>query len=225
MIFQLSLTEEKVKRHQATALHLIVAFALMVVGAMLCLAYIFFKKAPMNKGEIVAQYMAQLLQGSWWGITAIIMGLALAFIAMFRSKWLQQPRVNKTFRIVELALVVGIGITALLWQFYVPAALFGVLALALCFALWWEGSSNTTTALQVEVSAEGIKLPVTSRRRFIRWAEVERVLLRHGTITIDCIDNRLFQWTVRPAGFSAADFENFCLARVNDAIPQRVKEW
>jgi hypothetical protein len=71
----------------------------------------------------------------------------------------------------------------------------------------------------------GLRLPVV-RRRFIPWTEIDNVVLRYGTVTINCLDNHLFQWTIADYGFDNEVFERFCNARVEENVSKRVNnDW
>ena len=53
-----------------------------------------------------------------------------------------------------------------------------------------------------------------SRKRFLEWQEVENILFRFSIITIDCYDNRLFQWNIKAIDFDLEDFKKFCARQI-----------
>jgi hypothetical protein len=211
MTFELPLTEQKVNPHQVTALHLIVAFSILGAGGLCYLLGIYTKvwaNSIFGTGTIPATGL-------------IAAGLAMLFLIFFRNRWLQQPAVNRAFRVIELcfALVMLAGALALKW--WVPAAISGILAAAVAFALYWENNRRHT--LSIRVDDEGIKLPVTSRKRGISWQNVNNVLLRYGILTIDCADNSLYQWNIGKVSIDKDGFEAFCQAHIAKGMQQRSK--
>ncbi|MBA3829406.1 MAG: hypothetical protein H0X33_10760 [Taibaiella sp.] len=200
MIFDLTLAEEKVKPHQVTALHLLVAFIFLGTGAL-------FWLYPVLKV---------------WGESLLVIGAVLLLIVFLKNKWLLSGKVNTTFRIGELIIIATLIFFAAWKHWRVPTAMFSVLGAALLFALAWERSS---THLQIHVAKEGIQLPITARKRTIDWWEVEKVILKFGTLTIDCVDKRLYQWNVQMTAFDQKQFDAFCDARIEENITKRRQEW
>src|SRR5690606_17000984 len=156
---------------------------------------------------------------------SITMGLSIVilFAALFRNKWLRKPSINKVFRIGELLILAAAAIYLLTLNLTVPAVVFGILAATMIFSLTWETGKDTR--LYVQVRDQGISLPVTSRRRSVAWLEVEKVLLRHGTITINCVDNRMYQWVTAANDINVVEFEAYCDALIQAAMKDRKKDW
>lgn len=214
MTFELPLTEQKVKPHQVTALHLIVAFTLLGAGG-LCYLLGVYTKTWAN---------TVFHSGTGPSVLLLVAGLAILFVIFFRNRWLQQPAVNKAFRIIELCFMLVLLTGALLFKWWVPAAIAGALAGAVIFALYWENNSKHT--LVIKVDAEGVKLPVTSRKRGIGWQDINNVLLRYGILTIDCRDNSLYQWNIGQVSIDKENFEAFCHAHIAEGMKKRSKnDW
>lgn len=104
---------------------------------------------------------------------------------------------------------------------YFPAAMYALFGGALLFALLWEGNKVKKQAIQITV--DKIKLPVTARRKSIEWYEIEKVILKYGTLTVNCVDGRMFQWTIDAYDFEDSFFQEFCEQQVNEAIKDRAK--
>ncbi len=201
MTFQLPVAEEKVKPHQVTGLHLLSAFVIGGTGTLFYLLY------PSSRPA---------------GAAMMGVGALLLILALFRNKWLVRPATTRVLRIVELLVLVSAALYTGLQHKWIPTLVPGSLAIAVLFALFWENGADT---LQILVSKEGIKLPLTSRRRFVHWYEVEQVLLRYGVLTIDCFDNRLFQYKVLPEGVDKDLFEEYCNTNITASIDKREKDW
>lgn len=221
MVFEVPLAEQKVKRHQVTALHLMIGFALVASAAFIIAMFFTFKIEPftwvaiedISKVNVHAELLPEYL--------LIAAGLVILFLAMFRNKWLLQTKNNKAVRGFELALCIGLSIYALITNATVMGGIFGVLAAAVVFSFFVENSGSEKS--KVIFDDEGIKLPVSSRRRSLDWAEVDKVLLRYGTLTIDCIDNRLYQWMTSEHDIDSGSFEAFCSNLVTASIADRKK--
>ncbi len=202
MVFELPLAEEKVKRQQVVTLHLIVSFAFVATGVLLfLLQYLAEKISP---GVAPAGF----LHAGIWGTFILLAGIVLFGLVLFRSGWLIEKKVNRLLRITELALLLCFASFAAITHLFIPAMIYGLIAAAILFAIYWESVSDNT--LYIYIDERGIRLPLTSRKRFLDWWEVERIILRFGVLTIGCHDNRLFQWNINAITFDKEDFQRFC---------------
>jgi hypothetical protein len=198
MVYDLPVEEEKVKPHQITTLHMVCALAFMGAGA------------------IIFRYNFDI---TTWGLALLLAGIALVLVTMIKNKWLISNKINPVVRILEAAIAAWMAVYSVMQHWKFPAGIFGVLTAVVLFAIYWERPADRKLAITVD--DEGIKLPVTSRKRFIPWTEVEQVLIRFGTLTIDCVQNRLFQWTVPEPQFDPEIFEAWCAARVEENRSKR----
>ncbi len=198
MEYTLQLIDEKVKRHQVTALHL--TSALAFIGA----------------GAIIYVYNFQIKP---WGLAILFAGLALLGVTIVKNKWVTAPASNLVFRIAELILSLALCGYSAMQHWNLPIGIFGVLAAGIAFAMFWERSSDGKQFIYV--SEEGIRLPVDSRKRFLEWVEVNDVIVKFGTLSIDCADNRLFQWNVHPVTFNQPDFDAFCVKEIEEGMSKR----
>lgn len=224
MAFQVPLTEQKVKPHQVTALHLVAGFALLALAAIGLLVNNTVMTLP-GAGTIEEQKVTiEKFDTLDIGLSiTMALSIIILFAALFRNKWLRKPSVNKVFRIGELLILAAAAIYLLTLNLTVPAVVFGILAATMIFSLTWETGKDTR--LYVQVRDQGISLPVTSRRRSVAWLEVEKVLLRHGTITINCVDNRMYQWVTAANDINVDEFEAYCDALIQAAMKDRKKDW
>jgi len=202
MVFDLPLVDEKIKPHQVTTLHLISALAFTGTGA------------------IIAVYNYVI---TYWGVALLIAGILLLGATIFKNKWITSSKVNPAIRIIELIIALTVAIYAATQHWKFPIGMFSVLAAALIFSLYWERKAGST--LFVHVDEKGLRLPVV-RRRFVPWVDVEEVLLRFDTLTINLADNHLFQWNIAAANIDSEIFEAFCSAKVEENRGKRRNdEW
>jgi len=202
MTFELTLPEERVKPHQVTALHLMAALAMIGAGAVMRRFY-----APAGV----------------WSLILAGAGVLLLLASLFRNKWLVGSGANRILRILELLIVGGLAAFFTYKHWTPPAVMFGVLTAAVLFSLFWEKQAGAGQTIRID--EQGIKLPITSRRRSINWHEVEKVILRFGILTIDCEDNRLYQWNIKTADFDLDTFTAFCFAHIEAGRKKRVADW
>lgn len=217
MGFELPLAEEKVKRQQVITLHLIVTFTLIATGILLLLLQVLLNSLS---GDHRAALVTVTLPNAL-GVVVLLAGLSLLGVLLFKNRWLTEKKNNRIFRIVELAVLLCMASFAAINQLMVPASIYGVVAGAILFAIYWESVSDNT--LYILVDERGIKLPLTSRKRFLQWWEVENVLLRFGVLTIDCHDNRLFQWNIKTINFDKDQFHRFCVEHISVSREKRKK--
>ncbi|MCB0697647.1 MAG: hypothetical protein KDC07_09800, partial [Chitinophagaceae bacterium] len=88
-----------------------------------------------------------------------------------------------------------------------------------------QENSKSGNTPHVIINDEGIKPPFALKRRFINWGEVEKVLLRHGNLTINCTDNRLYQWTTQQHDTDTEIVEAFCDAQIAAARKKGNNNW
>ncbi len=221
MVFNIPLAEEKVKPHQVTALHLVMGFALLGASAFALLLNNLTIKGPDGQPIDLGSPTFDLIDGT--ASLVMIMSIIIIISALFRNKWLRSEQVNKTFRILELGATIIAAMYLLTIDANVPAAVFLLLAGTVVFSLVWEG--GRIKKLSVEITEQGIKPPMNLKRRNINWAEVDKVLLRHGNLTINCADNRMYQWTTSKHDTDTEIFEAFCDAQIAAAKKLRKEDW
>lgn len=203
MVFDLPVSGAKVKPQQLTALHLFCGLAFLGTGA------------------IIYVYNFEL---TYWGLCLLLFGLGLIAVTVARNKWLTSSSINMAARVVELLVALAIGVLSYSEQWKFPMLIFTVLVAVIVFSLYWERGAGQQ--LYVSVDETGVHMPVTSRKRFVAWAEADQVILRYGVLSVDCVDNKLFQFNVPAAAVPQDDFNAYCARQVEDNIPNRRKdEW
>lgn len=158
-------------------------------------------------------------------IGLLVYGLLLLFAVFFRNKrWLQDPAKAKWIRILCIIANLKVSILFLLSSWWLAAGIAGLMFGAQVFA--WFLQQKITQPLFTVFSAEKILLPASARRNSLDWTEVERVILRHGNLTIDCVNNVLYQWPVaQMPAFTADELEAFCRVQIEAAKPRRIGDW
>jgi O-antigen/teichoic acid export membrane protein len=215
MTFELPVVGEKVKPHQSLALHIMIGIALIGFGL---ISYVFYAFT-----YIITKTQSPLFDLKLWAIIMLVFGFVIIFIAIFRKRWMIYPKNNRIFRIIELIACVLFIVLSYDSSLKMPAAIFSILGLGILFAIFWESGNNKP--LFVSVSDEGVTLPATSRRKFLEWTEIESIILRFGTITIECTGNNYFQWNVNNINFDSEIFEAYCKSQTEKNRAKRIKDW
>ncbi len=215
MNFDLSIAGEKVKPHQSLALHIMVGLALIGFGV---ISYFFYAFT-----YVATKSQFPLHDLKVWAIVMLFFGFIIIFITIFRKSWMIYPKNNRIFRIIELIACVSFLVLSYGNALKMPAAIFAILSLGILYAIFQEEGNNKP--LLLSVSDEGINLPSTARRKFLEWTEVESIILRFGTITVECQGNSFFQWNVNNINFDNEIFEAYCKSQVAEHKNKRIKDW
>lgn len=187
MEYILYLKDKKVKQQHIITAHLIAVFVLLVVGVFFELASFVVKKINLS----VAINNSSLMQ---IGTSTIIISLVILAATIFKTKWMMKPKIGLFFRVFEISIIGILSMHFFQLNLPTPAILLLLVIGMIVFALFWENQSDQM--LKVVLSETGILLPMTSRKKKLQWSEVDQVLVRFNTVTINCADNRLFQWVL-----------------------------
>ncbi len=211
MSYTIELNDQRYKPKQASSLHLITGFAMVGVGA--------FTFLLGNADWIKAVFHAPLLPGYILGTIALIYGFVLLYFTFSKNAWLQIPANNKTIRIASTIICGLLGIVFALSQWWLAAGISGMVAAANLYAYFYE--QKIAQPLLVVLNETNIELPASARRKTLEWTEVDRVILRHGIITIDCVNNFLYQWSIRFNNIDSTAFEQFCTLQIEASKSKR----
>jgi len=203
MVFDLPVSGTKVKPQQLTALHLFCGLAFLGTGA------------------IMYRYNFELTN---LGLGLLLFGLALMSVTIIKNKWITSGKVNVLMRVLELLVAAAIALLSYKEQWRFPIGIFTVLVLVILFSLYWERDAGQQ--LYVSVDDAGVHMPVTSRKRFVPWVEADQVLLRYGVLSVDCLNNKLYQFDVSASRVNVEEFNAYCATKVEEQVPNRAKnEW
>lgn len=197
MVYDLPVVGDKIKPHQITALHLLSALAFTGTGAIIA---IYNYKIP------------------GWGIALLVAGILLLGITIVKNKWLL-TKANVYVRIMELLIALSIAALSIAEQWKFPMGIFGVLSAVILFAIFWERTAGQK--LFIHVDEKGIMLPVTARKRFLPWTIIDEVVLRYSTLSIECLENKLYQWDIADNDIDDEIFMQYCMAQVEANKSQR----
>lgn len=214
MSFQIEIKGQLYKARQSSSLHLISGFALVGMGACTFLLA--------NADWIKTVFHAPILPGFVLGSISLVVGIIDLYLTFFRNKWLQIPSNNENIRLLNVCVNIGLALVFLLSQWWLAAGITGIVGIANIFAYFYEQKAQQ--ALFVHIGKEQILLPATARKKQLAWTEIEKVLLRHGTLTIDCTNNYLYQWTIKHNNIDHDAVEAFSRALIESNRSKRQNE-
>jgi hypothetical protein len=202
---------------QSTFLYLLNGFTMTGMGA--------FSYLLGNTAWIKSVFHRSVLPLGILSIGLLVYGLLLLFAVFFRNKqWLQNAKAAKWIRLFCIVANLKVSILFLLSNWWLAAAIAALLLGAQLFALILQRKIGQP--LSTQFATDQIILPASARRRTLAWTEVNRVLLRHGILTIDCVNNVLYQWPIdQMPAFSADELEAFSIAQIELAKPNRSSDW
>lgn len=214
MEYKIEIQGQRYKPHQAVSLHLITAFTLLGLGAFTLL---------LGQADWVRTLFSRaVVSPVWIGSSLMLYAfLVLYFLFFWRSLVLSSAG-SRLLRLFHLVFALAAALLFLWSKWWLAASVGGILVPANILAIVVERKARQ--ALFVVFRADKILLPPTARRNELAWHEVQRVLLRHGTLTIDCVNNVLYQWTIRYKASDADEFEAFCAAQIHGAEHRRIND-
>jgi len=215
LTFLIPLAEARVKPHQSTALHLMVAIALIGVGFAAGVLFWFTGVSPKFREAYTPFAIVS---------TAFFAAGILIFILAFAARKRAGSRTGRGLRLAEIALLIFGAVLFFKQGWNPPALIFAVLAVAVSAAFAAERSSNRIT---LRLDESGIHRPHALVRRLIPWQEVESALLRHGTLTLNLTGNRFRQHRIaEDTEVDAEIFEAWAAAQIEKGKTFRPKnDW
>ncbi len=199
-----------------TTLHLMLALVLCGIGAGSLVLYWFTTISP-NFKQAYTPFI-------WLGILSLLLGAGIFTAAIFYKKWLREGKRSLSLRLLEVLAVIGSSLTFAFAGQAKPALLFGIIALAILAAAIWELRKPATP--QALIDEQGIRLPKGGLIRLLPWTEIDKVLVRHGILSIELDGNRLLQRNLLPGmHHEASAIEDFCKAKSAEAAQKRVPDW
>ena len=211
-MYQIILEGKQLRKNQVTGMHLMAAFLLIVMGFLTWLV----------PNDVKQEEFAFL---NWVGLGYSFFGLAILVICIFFNKKIIQSKANLALRLLEVLSLAPILIYSLVQEWYLPAGYSAAALLGIVLAFYWEKSGKQSRKAIFDES--GVQIPRLGRDSELDWDEVSRVLLKHNILTIDCYNNKLFQFSVE-ANSQTVDkeiFNRFCLNQIKLKSNSNKKDW
>ncbi len=220
MTYQISITpvNDNSKKLQ-TALHLIVVFVVLISGVFLLLYRSVLNSLP----DADRASLAVLPVAGWKAWLMIALSVLLFWIVVGKNKWLQQKNFSRLLRIFEFGLLAAFAFTTFQKGIFTPGFFYAVVCLLIIYSFFKEAKAHKISAIIFDLN--GVLIPRQSTPKKLLWQEVERVLLKHQVLSVDCYDNRLYQWNVNTeTTFHVGAFQEFCNAQIEQAKDKRAAD-
>lgn len=159
------------------------------------------------------------------GLGYAFFGLLLILISIFLNKKIIQGKGNFVLRTLELIAFATIVTYSLYQRWYLPAAYSGAALIGIVLAYYWERSGHKNRLAMF--SDAGVRISGLGSKSQMSWQDLNRIMLRHRILTVDCRDNKLFQLEIEslPAHFNPEDFEAYCHIQIEAKKHLHNKEW
>lgn len=205
MRFELILSDQDLKqRRRVISMHLMLAFLLCGIGAG-------FKVLPYFT-SMTAEFTTAFSPYKSFGVLALFVGIAIAIITIFFKGIMMNSKGSLVLRILEFCFIAG----SAFWFFKVgqstPGIIFSIIAFLIALIIVWEGFGNAGN--KAIISEQGVAVPKGNYLKNIPWYDIENVLLRHGTLTVEMPGNRLLQREFRKANGPLDEIEKYCASEI-----------
>lgn len=194
-----------------TSLHLMLAFVLCGIGVNGLVLYWF--RAQLQTPTMHSQPFAL------FGVISFLAGLMIFGMLLFNRRWIMRGRRSLMLRIAEIALLLTSCVLFLQIGQLVPGLVFGIITALIAAAAAWEAFLPKQQSILI--NAAGVSMPKGALKKVYGWDRIERVILRHGILSIELEGNKLVQQPVVPAGVDVAALETFCAGQAASHAAKR----
>lgn len=211
MNFTFHLTGNARRRNPATTLHLMVA--VMLFGIAIASGFLFWFTS------VSPNFKSPYFQFLLFGFVCLVVSFALIALTVRQRKEQKQHKLS-AWVYIELLVLLGGSVLFMVQGQYMPALLFLLMALAVGFASFQVGKRKEEGTILF--NEKNIQVP--GKIRAYPWREVNKVLYKKGTLTIELSGNRIWQQFVT----TDADpeiFEAWVLKMMDQYAAERAKEW
>lgn len=208
-MFEVKIFHKILKNNQVTAMHIMVAIIFIILGTITSS----IPQSVVNKYDIYIKI---------YGFILLALGIAISILTIFFNKKIIQSKFNSIIRYVEVFVLLSIIIYTLFYQWYLPFAYAFTSLLGVVFAILWEkhGKKDHT----ILVKEDGVHIPRFMRHQTIPWKNIQRLILRHGLITIDTRSNKLVQHLVLNKE-ELEGIEEYATQKILENEASYVKDW
>jgi len=175
---QILLEGRQLKRNQITGMHLMVGFLLIGIGMVTWLV-------PNSVKQTELQFL------NYVGLGYALLGLLIVITCIFFNRKVIQTKANSILRIVEILALLIILIYAGVKQWYLPLAYSATALTGIILAYFFE--QNHKKDKVVSFNENGIHIPGLGRHSNAPWEEVKNIILKHNILTVDFMNNKLYQ--------------------------------
>jgi len=203
--------QNNVKNNQVTAIHLMVGILLLTLGYLTVLV-------PENIKTTKYLFL------NIYGTIILSIGIALIVLSIFFNKKIIQSKYNFVLRIIEMISLLTICIYSFSQKWYLPGAYSLTAIMAVVFAFIWE--KNAQHDIDILIKDKNVEIPKFLKRKIIPWKEIKNVVLNHGILTIDCRNNKLYQFPIKEIKIPNQEkIQSFCREKIAKHEHEYNKDW
>lgn len=178
-MYEIPIQNQLLKTNQITAMHMMVAIIFIILGAI---------TSSVPK-DIVASYDIYI---NIYGYIILSLGIIIIILSIFFNKKIIQSKYNSILRYIEVIVLISILIYTFINSWYLPFTYATTTLLGVIFAIIWEHHGKKEHVIKIE--EDGLYIPKFLRNQKLNWHEIERLMIKHGLVTIDCRNNKLYQF-------------------------------
>ena len=178
-MYEIPIQNQLLKTNQITAMHMMVAIIFIILGAI---------TSSVPK-DIVASYDIYI---NIYGYIILLLGILIIILSIFFNKKIIQSKYNSILRYIEVIVLISILIYTFINSWYLPFTYATTTLLGVIFAIIWEHHGKKQHAIKLD--KDGLYIPKFLRQQKLNWHEIERLMIKHGLVTIDCRNNKLYQF-------------------------------
>lgn len=212
--YKITIKQNRIKKNQVTALHLMIGFLLFMMGLVTWLVPASIKTEQFAFLDVA-------------GIFYSAFGFGLIIVSIFLNrKIIQNPLKNQALRIIEIITLLSILAYTIFQKWYLPLGYSSAALLVIVFAYYWEKAARSERV--ISINNQGIKVPGFFKSLSLQWQDIARIVLRHAVLTVDCHDNRLYQFDVSkvaPDDGSPELFHEFCKGMIESHKDIPKSDW
>lgn len=214
--YEIILAKKGNNTKNVTFSHLMAAFLLIIMGAVSATVI-----------RALAETQAALRDPKiFYGVSSayIISGVIILFITIrFNKSIIAIKRNSSILRVIEILLLLPIFIYCIVEHWYVPAAYSGIGMLGILYAFIYEKNIEKPTLISIE--EEGVTLP-TTKVGYLKWDAVQRLIIRHGILTLDAYGNKLYQLDLdKNQELNIEDIEAYSKKRIEEEKKLIKNDW
>jgi len=212
MSYTVFLEGKQLKRNQITGMHLMVSFILIGMGMVTWLV-----------PDSVKQTSLQFL--NYVGLSYVFLGLAILVVSIFFNKKIIQTKANTVLRIVEIFAVAVILLYSFTKKWYLPLGYSGAALLGIILAYYFE--QNHKKDKKAFFDENGVHIPGLGRHSHTAWQDIKNIIIKHNILTVDFMDNKLYQGTLSTANNSIdkAAFADYCQNHIATNKEKFTADW
>lgn len=211
-MYQLILEGKQIKRNQVTGMHLMAGFLLIVMGLLTWLV-------PNSVKQKEFDFL------NYAGLVLAILGLVVVFVCIFFNKKVIQTKANLALRLLEISSLALVFLYSLYQKWYLPAGYSAAALLGIVLAFYWEktGKRNRIATF----TDNGVHIPGLGKNTDLPWQAIKQILLRHNILTVDCMDNKLYQILLAnpQSVINKEEFETYCKFQIQAKKHLHKTDW